>query len=58
MAQVSYGQLSLYRWCGPCKALAPLLEEAVEQQGVELARVDVDVLADIALEWEASWRAS
>ena len=31
-------------WCGPCHALAPVLERAVERQGGEvvLARVDVD----------------
>jgi putative thioredoxin len=31
-------------WCGPCHALAPLLERAVERHGGEvvLARVDVD----------------
>ncbi|HKQ01382.1 MAG TPA: thioredoxin domain-containing protein, partial [Actinomycetes bacterium] len=31
-------------WCGPCHALAPVLERAVERHGGEvvLARVDVD----------------
>lgn len=30
-------------WCGPCKALAPVLEREVEQrEGVELAKVDID----------------
>ena len=31
-------------WCGPCHALAPVLEQAVEERKgqVELAKVDVD----------------
>jgi putative thioredoxin len=31
-------------WCGPCRALAPMLEQLVEQYGgrLHLARVDVD----------------
>ncbi len=30
-------------WCGPCKALAPVLErEVADREGVELVKVDVD----------------
>jgi putative thioredoxin len=29
-------------WCGPCKALGPVLEQQTAQKGVTLAKVDVD----------------
>ena len=37
-------------WCGPCKMLAPILEEiASEQDGVlRIAKVDVDQAPDLA----------
>lgn len=37
-------------WCGPCKMLAPVLEElSVAYQGrVEIVKVDVDELGDVA----------
>ena len=40
-------------WCGPCKALTPVLEEAVAARGgaVTLAKVDVDANQGLAQAW-------
>jgi putative thioredoxin len=38
-------------WCGPCKALAPALEEATAAKGVTLAKVDVDANQALAQEY-------
>jgi putative thioredoxin len=38
-------------WCGPCKVLAPVLEQAVaERDGVTLVKVDVDANQALAAE--------
>ena len=41
-------------WCGPCKMIAPILEEiADEQDGVlRIAKVDVDKAPDLARRFE------
>ena len=35
-------------WCGPCHALAPVLEQAADERDVELAKVDVDANPELA----------
>lgn len=41
-------------WCGPCKMIAPILEEiATEQQGrLKVAKLNVDDAPDIALQYQ------
>jgi putative thioredoxin len=38
-------------WCGPCKALGPVIEEAAVEKGVALAKVDVDANQQLASEY-------
>lgn len=39
-------------WCGPCKMLAPVLEELEnDRSGVEIVKVDIDECSDIAREY-------
>ena len=40
-------------WCGPCKAIAPILEElAVEYQGkLKIAKVNIDENDQVAVEY-------
>jgi thioredoxin len=35
-------------WCGPCKMLTPVLEQQTSEQGVTLAKVDVDANQEVA----------
>ncbi len=40
-------------WCGPCKMIAPVLDQVAEQYGDKLtiAKVDVDTNRDIAMQY-------
>ena len=35
-------------WCGPCHQLAPVLERAADEHGVELVKVDIDANPELA----------
>ena len=40
-------------WCGPCKMIAPILEEiAAEQENIKIAKVNVDDSPDLARRYE------
>ena len=42
-------------WCGPCRMLAPVLEEvAKERQDITVCKVDVDEERELALEYGIS----
>jgi thioredoxin len=41
-------------WCGPCKMLTPVLEKETSDQGVTLAKIDVDANQDVAREYGIS----
>ena len=38
-------------WCGPCRALGPILEEATAAAGVALAKLDTDTNQSLSLEY-------
>lgn len=38
-------------WCGPCRALAPILEEVAAETGATIATMDIDDNADLAMEF-------
>ena len=38
-------------WCGPCRALGPILEEATAAAGVALAKVDTDANQGLSLDY-------
>ena len=38
-------------WCGPCRMVAPILEEIAEETGLKIAKVDVDENGDLAQQY-------
>lgn len=39
-------------WCGPCNALAPVLEDiAAEREEMDILKVDVDKVPDVAAQY-------
>ena len=39
-------------WCGPCKALSPILDELAEKvKDVKIVKVDIDADSDLASEY-------
>ena len=40
-------------WCGPCKMIAPILEEiAEEREDFKIAKIDVDQVQALAIEYQ------
>lgn len=38
-------------WCGPCKLMAPVLDEVVSEDGVALLKADIEENMDLAREY-------
>lgn len=42
-------------WCGPCKMLAPVLEEiAAERPDLEVGKIDIDAEMDLAMKYQVT----
>ena len=41
-------------WCGPCKKIAPILDEISQEYGIEIGKVHVDQEIDLASKYEIS----
>jgi thioredoxin 1 len=35
-------------WCGPCKMLAPILDELVSERGVDLLKINIDESVELS----------
>ena len=38
-------------WCGPCRMVAPILQEISDETGLKIAKVDVDENGDLAQQY-------
>ncbi len=38
-------------WCGPCRMIAPILEEIADETGLKIAKVDVDENPNLAMQF-------
>ncbi len=38
-------------WCGPCKMLAPVLQQVVEETGLNVGKVNVDEEQELAMQY-------
>lgn len=38
-------------WCGPCKAMMPMLEKASEQEPMKIGKLNVDHASEIAAQY-------